>query len=183
MQSSRPLTHLFTLVLALLTAMLAALAVSAVQPSEAYAATKTAPKCGGGTVNVTARELTVLNLHNNARANNGLPKLCVHPALRKAARAHSADMLNRDYFSHTTKGSGQNAGQRIKAAGYNWRTYGENIGYNTTTPRDMHRSWMNSSGHRSNILNRNFREVGIGAVAGNYKGNQVVMYTVDFGTR
>lgn len=182
MQSSRPLTHLFTLVLALLTAMLAALAVSAVQPSEAHAATKTAPKCGGGTVNVTARELTVLNLHNNARANNGLPKLCVHPALRKAARAHSADMLNRDYFSHTTKGSGQTADQRIKAAGYNGRYMGENIGYNSNS-RDMHSAWMNSSGHRSNILNRYSREVGIGAVAGNYKGNQVVMYTVDFGTR
>ncbi|WP_205544031.1 CAP domain-containing protein [Rubrobacter indicoceani] len=172
---------------ALLFAALMLAAISLSQPKVAQAAGYEARKCGGGSVSLNAAEYRTFQLHNQVRKNNGLSKLCVHPRLVKAARGHSRDMIDRGYFSHTTQGTGQNAGQRITAAGYPWRTYGENIGYNST-PEAMHNAWMNSSGHRTNILNRNFKEVGIGAVTGQYPSSrggtfETTMYTVNFGAR
>ncbi len=168
-----------------LLAILAVIVVSVAQPKVAEAAGYDARKCGGGTVSLNAAEYKTFQLHNQVRKDNGVSQLCVHPKLTKAARAHSQDMLNRNYFSHTTQGSGENAGQRTSATGYNWRTYGENIGYNST-PQAMHEAWMNSSGHRTNILNDGFREVGIGAVYGQFTSSgrtfNTTMYTVDFGT-
>jgi uncharacterized protein YkwD len=85
-------------------------------------------------------------------------------------------MLQRGYFAHGDTGA------RLESHGYRWRAYGENIGYNFSPDR-MHRAWMNSIGHRENILNRNFREVVVWAVDGNYRGSQTTMYTADFGRR
>lgn len=168
--------------IALLLAVISVALISVAQPRVAEAAGYQARKCGGGTLTLNAAEYKTFQLHNQVRKNNGVSQLCVHPKLTKAARAHSRDMINRDYFSHTTKGTNRNAGQRLTSAGYRWRTYGENIGYNST-PQAMHRAWMNSQGHRTNILNRNFKEVGIGAVRGNFQGYNTTMYTVDFGAR
>lgn len=180
-----------TMIAAVLLAAVAALGVHAFDPAPAEAADDyAASKCGGGKISLNADEFRSWQLHNDTRKSRGLSRLCVHPALQKAARAHSQDMLDRDYFDHYTKGTGRDPGQRIKSAGYDWRTYGENIGFNQTTPEAMHDAWMHSSGHRHNILNGRFREVGIGAVTGDYNGSRgdyngsrVTMYTVDFGAR
>jgi uncharacterized protein YkwD len=141
-----------------------------------------ASRCGGGKIFLYAREKRLLTLHNNARKNHGLKPFCVHPALKKAARAHSKDMIQRDYFSHQTKGSNEGACARIRRFGYAWSSCGENIGYNAT-PDGMFRSWMHSSIHRRNILDGRFREIGIGACTGDFIDSKTTMYTVDFGAR
>lgn len=158
-----------------------ALSVSALEPEEAEAATSSVRTCGGGTITLNAWEERALRLHNAARTSRGLRALCVHPALTKAARAHSRDMINRDYFGHG------DAGQRLKRYGYRWRAYAENIAGGAgryARPDNTFKRWMNSGGHRTNILDRRFREVGIGTATGTFEGKRgYTMYTVDFGTR
>jgi uncharacterized protein YkwD len=139
-------------------------------------------KCGGGKIFLHAKEKRLLTLHNNARRNHALRTFCVSPALQRAARAHSRDMIQRDYFSHYTKGTNQGACARVTSFGYNWSSCAENIGYNST-PEGMFRTWMNSAGHRRNILDPKFREIGVGACTGNYFNNKTTMYTVDLGSR
>src|SRR5215213_9922724 len=138
-------------------------------------------RCGGGKIFLHAKEKRLLALHNNARRDRDLRTFCVSPALQKAARAHSKDMIQRDYFSHYTKGKNEDACTRIRRFGYRWSHCGENIGYNTTPDRMFH-SWMRSSGHRRNILDGKFRNIGIGAYTGYYFRSKTTMYTVDFGT-
>lgn len=161
-----------------------ALGILAVDAPVAQAATSGGyvNKCGGGKILLNASEKRTFALHNEARRDRNLKPLCVHPALQKAARAHSRDMIGRDYFSHITKGRNEDACERILRYGYRWRECGENIGYDST-PDGMFRAWMGSSGHRSNILAGRFREVGIGTYTGDYRGYQTTMYTVDFGAR
>ena len=168
------------ILVAALLVVVVALTVSTVEPERAEAAT-TVRTCGGGTIKLNAKEERTLRLHNRERRSRGLRTLCVHPKLTKAARAHSSDMIKKDYFGHG------NVGRRLKRHGYNWRVYGENIAGGTgryARPGNTFRRWMNSSGHRANILDRRFREIGIGTATGNYKGRKgYTMYTVDFGRR
>ena len=129
-----------------------------------------------------ARERRLLTLHDNARKNHGLKPFCVHPALQKAARAHSKDMIQYDYFSHDTRGRNEDPCTRIRRFSYRSSYCGENIGYNTT-PDGVFNAWMRNAAHRSNILNGKFHEIGIGARTGDYLGSRTTMYTVDFGAR
>lgn len=159
-------------------AVVAAVGATAVEPQKAEAAT--VKGCTGKAVRLTTAESRMLALHNRTRANRNLPRLCVHPALQRAARAHSADMIRRDYFAHG------NIGARLRNYGYRGRTYGENIAYGEGSrgaPGAIFKSWMRSPSHRPNILGRQYREIGIGAAYGNYKGDNVVMWTADFGSR
>jgi uncharacterized protein YkwD len=139
-----------------------------------------ASRCGGGKIFLYATEERLLTLHNNARKNHSLKPFCVHPALQKAARAHSKDMIQHDYFSHFTRGRNEDPCTRIRRFGYSSSYCAENIGYNTT-PEDMFRSWMRSSIHRPNILDESFHEIGIGACTGDYSDSNTTMYTADFG--
>jgi uncharacterized protein YkwD len=161
-------------------ATVAALSVSALEPKKAEAASAVRT-CGGGKIKLNAKEERTLRLHNRTRKSHGLRRLCVHPKLTKAARAHSADMIRKDYFGHG------NTGRRLKRYGYNWRIYGENIAGGSGRygrPSNVFKRWMNSRGHRANILERRFREIGIGTATGTYKGTRgYTMYTVDFGRR
>ncbi len=86
--------------------------------------------------------------------------------LGKAAYDHSLDMKNNGYFSHTGL-NGSNPGQRIKAAGYNWTTYGENIANGYTTEQVVVNGWLKSEGHCKNIMGKNFKHMGVGR-SGNY---------------
>ncbi len=141
-----------------------------------------ANKCGGGKIFLHAKEKRLLTRHNNARRNYGLRPFCVSSALQRAARAHSKDMIQRDYFSHNTKGKNEDACARIRRFGYRWSSCGENIGYDATPDRMFH-SWMHSSGHRRNILDGKFHNIGIGIYKGYYFRTRTTMYTVDFGSR
>jgi uncharacterized protein YkwD len=157
-----------------------ALSVSAVGPEEAEAA-GSVRTCGGGEIKLNAKEESTLRLHNRTRTSRGLRPLCVHPTRTKAARAHSTGMIRKDYLGHG------DVGRRLKRHGYNWRAYAENIAGGTgkhTRSSNTFRRWMKSSGHRANVLDRRFREIGIGTATGTFKGHKgYTMYTVDFGTR
>jgi uncharacterized protein YkwD len=183
--------------LAMMLAVAAAMAVSAIQPQEANAASTVSVRtCDGGTIQLTTAESRTLSMHNNARTANGLPKLCVHRLLTRAARSHSQEMIDKDYFAHESF-NGETDKQRVERFGYTfsgfsfWK-FGENIywGSGTSgTPRSAFTWWMNSPGHRANILDPDFREVGIGVRKGEYVDESgtihpgTSMYTVDFGVR
>ncbi|MFI6417324.1 CAP domain-containing protein [Streptomyces sp. NPDC050842] len=103
----------------------------------------------------------VVALVNAERAKAGCGPLSANATLTKAAQGHSEDMAARDFFDHTNP-DGDGPGERVTAAGYPWSTYGENIAMGQSTPEDVMDSWMNSPGHRANILNCSFKEIGIG---------------------
>ncbi|MEW2359439.1 CAP domain-containing protein [Spirillospora sp. NPDC029432] len=103
----------------------------------------------------------VVALTNAERRKKGCSALTIDGRLQNAAQRHSADMVARGYFSHSSP-SGKGPGDRITAAGYRWSTYGENIAAGQPTPASVVSSWMNSSGHRANILNCSFKNIGIG---------------------
>lgn len=178
--------HIAVLLTSVFLAVLAAVGVSAVEPQQVGAAT-TVRTCGGGTINLGDAEKRMLTLHNQERAKRDLPRFCVHPALVRAAEAHSKDMIQRDYFSHNTKGRNESACERVRRYGYRWQVCAENIAWGAGAlgrPDPIFDGWMDSSGHRSNILNRKYREIGIGAYRGTFKRySNVTMWTVDFGDR
>ena len=130
-------------------------------------------------------------LLNKQRAAHGRRSLQRNRRLARAARTHALDMVRRDYFSHTAPG-GTSFVDRILNQDYvdpgqGW-TLGENLAwgsYQLATPRSIVRSWMNSPGHRANILNPRFREIGIGVVEGGPEAgtDQAATYATSFGTR
>jgi uncharacterized protein YkwD len=154
-----------------------------------------AADCGNTDALPTADNLAqirtaVLCLHNQTRAGKGLPLLRENAKLDKAALGHSNDMVAEGYFDHTTPG-GTSFVDRIFAAGYvradgGW-VLGENLAWGTgdlSTPTGVMTSWMNSPGHKANILKRAYREVGIGIKLGVPTDDTVgATYTLDFGAK
>lgn len=124
-------------------------------------------------------EYDVWNLVNDERREAGLHALTWNHQLFNAAREHSLDMAVENYFSHTGL-DGRSAGDRIFDAGYDWQTYGENIAYGYVTPDAVMAGWMNSAGHRANILNGSFCELGVGIAEHANSGHQLY-WTQDFG--
>ncbi|MFI7243130.1 CAP domain-containing protein [Streptomyces qinglanensis] len=117
----------------------------------------------------------IVALVNKERAKAGCKRLTVNAKLTKAAQAHSEDMAAHKNMSHTGS-DGSSPGDRVERAGYSWSTYGENVAYGYSSPESVMEGWMNSSGHRANILNCDFEEIGVGhAQPGHY-------WTQDFGT-
>jgi secreted trypsin-like serine protease len=104
----------------------------------------------------------VVVLVNVERAEEGCNPLTMHPQLNQAALAHSEDMALNDFFDHTGS-DGSSVTDRMETAGYvDWWTAGENIAAGQTTPAEVMTSWMNSPGHRANILNCDFEDIGVG---------------------
>ncbi|MFD8916055.1 CAP domain-containing protein [Streptomyces sp. NPDC059575] len=117
----------------------------------------------------------IVQLVNAERAKVGCSPLTVNAELNKAAQAHSDDMAAHQNMSHTGS-DGSDPGARITAAGYQWSAYGENVAYGYSTPAEVMAGWMASPGHRENILNCSYKEIGVGlAQPGSY-------WTQDFGT-
>ena len=106
-------------------------------------------------------EEEVVALVNQERQINQLPPLQVDSQLHAAALGHSEDMALNDYFSHTSLDN-RDPGDRITQAGYAWNTYGENIAAGYSTPTAVVEGWMNSPGHRANILRSSFCDIGVG---------------------
>ncbi len=106
-------------------------------------------------------ESEVIDLVNVERAAEGLPPLSYNASLAAAARGHSEDMGLQNYFSHTGL-DGRSAADRVTDAGYTWNYVGENIAAGQPTPEDVIETWMASDGHRANILNPNFCDIGVG---------------------
>lgn len=113
---------------------------------------------------VTSFEAEVVRLVNVERAANGLKPLTQDWELSRVARYKSRDMKDNQYFSHTSPVYGSPF-QMMKSFGINYRTAGENIARGQATPGAVVKAWMNSSGHRANILNVSFTHIGVGYVA------------------
>ncbi|WP_235483269.1 CAP domain-containing protein [Streptomyces roseoverticillatus] len=109
----------------------------------------------------------VVDMVNAERAKAGCSPLTINAKLQAAAQGHSDDMAARDYYDHTSP-EGKSPGDRMTAAGYHWSTYGENIFKSPKDARTAMDGWMKSSGHRANILNCSFKEIGVGI---NFKSN------------
>ncbi|WP_240137029.1 CAP domain-containing protein [Streptomyces sp. MUM 178J] len=103
----------------------------------------------------------VADLANQERAKAGCAPLRVDSRLQAAAQAHADDMAARNYYEHTSP-EGKSAGDRMEAAGYDWRTWGENIHKSPKDAQTAMRDWMDSPGHRENILNCEFKDLGVG---------------------
>ncbi|MFD0264994.1 CAP domain-containing protein [Streptomyces sp. NPDC127106] len=116
----------------------------------------------------------ILALVNQERAAVGCPALTLNAKLTAAAQSHSQDMAAHANMSHTGS-DGSDPGQRITRAGYTWSTYGENVAYGYSTPAAVMEGWMNSPGHKRNILDCSFKEIGIGYAQPNH------YWTQDFG--
>ncbi|MFJ4468411.1 sigma-70 family RNA polymerase sigma factor [Streptomyces sp. NPDC089424] len=120
----------------------------------------------------------VVALVNEERSAAGCGPLSEDGQLNQAAQGHSQDMAARDFFDHTNP-DGADPGQRTTAAGYDWSTYGENIARGQQTPQAVMDSWMNSPGHRANILNCSFKDIGVGI----HEGSGGPWWTQNFGAR
>ncbi|WP_341350040.1 MULTISPECIES: CAP domain-containing protein [Caloramator] len=113
-------------------------------------------------------EREVIRLVNVERAKVGLKPLSENVKLSKVARIKSQDMINKKYFSHYSPTYGSPF-DMMKKFGIRFRAAGENIAMGQKTPKEVMNAWMNSAGHRRNILNPNFTQIGVG-VAKDSKG-------------
>lgn len=112
----------------------------------------------------------LLNLHNAHRKQIGVPALALNAILNSTAQKHSNWMFQNKNLDHNE--NGVSPGQRITAAGYKWRAYGENIAYGYTTPDAVFAGWMSSAGHKQNIESSLYKDAGFG-----FNGNY---WTADF---
>ncbi|GIH29524.1 hypothetical protein Aph01nite_78340 [Acrocarpospora phusangensis] len=121
---------------------------------------------GGGTGGAvgTSVENEVVRLTNVEREKAGCKPLVHEARLHTAARNHSADMSAKNYFSHDSQ-DGRSFVDRIKATGYSFSSIGENIAKGQSSAAEVVRGWMNSQGHRENILNCSYTQIGVGYVA------------------
>ncbi|WP_316763985.1 CAP domain-containing protein [Streptomyces herbicida] len=147
-------------------------ATTSAPAAPAAPATPSTPKATATASGVVAR---VVQLVNAERAKVGCSALTLNATLSKAAQAHSDDMAAHQNMSHTGS-DGSSPGDRITRAGYAWSAYGENVAYGYSTPEQVMAGWMASPGHKANILNCSFKEIGVGLAQPNS------FWTQDFGT-
>ncbi|SCL20325.1 CAP domain-containing protein [Micromonospora inyonensis] len=126
----------------------------------ARATTAAAPATGG------TEQAQVVALVNAERAKAGCGAVSVDAKLTTAAQRHSEDQATHQKMSHTGS-DGSDVGDRLARVGYDWRGYGENVAWNQQTPAAVMAAWMNSAGHRANILNCAFTEIGVGVARSN----------------
>ncbi|SBT53134.1 CAP domain-containing protein [Micromonospora auratinigra] len=128
------------------------------------------------TAGVSAELQQVVDLVNKERAKAGCKALGIDDKLMLAAQRHSQDQADHKTMSHDGS-DGSDVGDRLDRVGYAWRAYGENVAWNQQTPAAVMDAWMNSPGHRANILNCSFTEIGVGVARSNGP-----YWTQDFGT-
>ncbi|MCW2985255.1 MAG: hypothetical protein JWR63_2825 [Conexibacter sp.] len=173
--------------------LLPALALAAILPA-LPATSSAASACRGANLTPSAahaaqvRQAT-LCLLNRQRAGHGLPRLREHRSLSHAARRYAHLMVAERFFDHVSP-AGSTMAQRIKRTNYlrgsrGW-SLGENIAWGSggsATPARIVNAWMHSAGHRRNILDRSFREIGIGIALGAPNGRSGATYVNEFGRR
>ncbi|MED4781216.1 CAP domain-containing protein [Brevibacillus choshinensis] len=116
-------------------------------------------------VNASAVMKQVANLVNQERAKAGLKPVDLDASLNKVAQAKAADMSNNNYFDHTSPTYGSPF-DMMKQFGVSYMTAGENIAMGQRTAGEVMNQWMNSEGHRQNIMNPSFTKIGVGYVNG-----------------
>lgn len=181
------LSHLVPTAVAL--AALALAAPAGAQADDACRGADVVPEAGR--VGATAK--ATLCLVNQQRTSRGLKALRAEPRLRKAAQRYAREMVRHAFFAHDSKVTGSTLESRVRAAGYlrgarSWRI-GENLAWGSgelATPRSTVAGWMDSPGHRANILQPAFRQLGVGiAVGAPARGvsGPAATYVSDFGVR
>lgn len=169
-----------------------AIAAGLSSASPAAAASCANADAAPGTVSTSAMRTATLCLLNEERADAGLRPLSEHRKLEKAAFRFSKEMVNKRFFDHVSP-SGSTLSTRVKKVKYtkgarSW-ALGENIAWGTgtrATPASIVDAWMHSPGHKRNILDPTFREIGIGIAAGApvaTASSVGATYTTDFGFR
>ena len=131
----------------------------------------------GDKINVPAAENAaieqqVVDLVNKERAANGLKPLTIDWQVARVAEHKSQDMLNKNYFSHTSPTYGSPF-DMLKSYGVTYRSAGENIAKGQRSAEEVVTAWMNSSGHRANILNASYTHIGVGYVSNGHYWTQL----------
>ena len=140
-----------------------------VKPSGSAGEVKPGSSDTGTVSSVNSMEKQVASLTNSKRKAAGLGSLTLDSQLSKLARMKAEDMAKKGYFSHTSPTYGS-AFDMMKNYGVSYRTAGENIAKGQKTPEAVMNGWMNSSGHRANILSSAYTHIGVG-YAKDSKGN------------
>ena len=137
--------------------------VKAIYPGVSGSGVLTSTVTSQNTSLMNANEKEIFDLINNQRSTNGLPTLRVDEEVQRVARIKAQDMVDNNYFSHTSPTYGSPF-DMLKSFKISYKTAGENIAANSSNTGTVD-AWMNSSGHRANILNSNFNYTGIGVVS------------------
>jgi uncharacterized protein YkwD len=122
----------------------------------------------------------ILAAVNAERKRAGMPPLRPNDRLDQAAQRHAQDMLTRRYFAHQSP-EGKTVRERARAAGYDWRAIGENIAEGQRSVDEVMDTWMHSPPHRKNILDRDFKELGVGLALGRSDKDWQVEWVQTFG--
>ncbi|WP_370876214.1 CAP domain-containing protein [Neobacillus ginsengisoli] len=131
-------------------------------------ATQPSAPAAPSTAGISQMALQVIELTNNERRKNGLPALKADSSLSKVAQVKSNDMQAKHYFSHTSPTYGSPF-DMMRDFGVTYKSAGENIAMGQTTAQQVVTAWMNSEGHRKNILSPNYTNIGVGFTqSGNY---------------
>lgn len=126
----------------------------------------------GYATNISAGE--IISLSNQQRVNNGLGALVYSAQLEQAAQAKAQDMFAQNYWSHYNP-QGNGPAYFISAAGYSYSTAGENLAKDFNTSSGVVTAWMNSAGHRANILNGSFIHTGVAVMNGTLQGSETTL--------
>lgn len=160
--------------------------VPAPSPAPAPATAGTRATCN--LANFQADMLAAVNRYRRSGATCGArgsflpaPDLTWNAALTQAALSHSDDMVARNFFDHTGS-NGSSAGDRMTAAGYTWARWGENIAAGQPTVSSVVDGWMRSDGHCANLMNANYRDIGVACVSGTSSNTYRTYWTQNFGT-
>jgi len=132
-----------------------------------------------GTASFSA--LQIINLTNKEREKSALSPLSLNQQLTQAANAKAADMFDSDYWAHNSPG-GKTPWSFISAAGYKYVFAGENLARDFNDAGSVVNAWMDSPSHRSNLLDKNFKEIGVAVVNGKFSGRESTLVVQMFGS-
>lgn len=125
---------------------------------------------------------SVIRLVNEARKEAKVEVLIENPKLKAAAEKKAQDMIDFDYFAHTSP-QGKSPWDFIVAQGYDYRFAGENLAIDYASAKEQQKAWMDSPLHRKNILNPEYKEIGVATAVGKIDGRKTLVTVQEFGTR
>ena len=125
---------------------------------------------------------SVIKLVNEARKDAGVGLLMENPKLKAAAEKKARDMVEKNYFAHISP-EGKSPWDWIQQEGYDYRFAGENLAIDYTSAKEQQEAWMDSPLHRKNILNPDYKEIGVAAVKGMVEGRKTTVTVQEFGTK
>jgi hypothetical protein len=125
-------------------------------------------------------KIALIKMLNHGREEAGLGPLKENTVLNNAAVLKAQDMLAKDYFSHQSPG-GVSPWHWFKIAGYNYKIAGENLAIGFLDSGEVNQAWLDSPSHKANLLNSNYKDVGIAILKGDFQGNETTVVVQLFG--